>query len=118
MNRHLTDTTAAVDAALIASWCDTPTWQKFQMIDELNATLQVLATSDLRRRYPHADAAQLRRRLAARWLGEPLATTVYGSIGGGADAAECGAVACHGGLRCARSGLCRWRLVCQFDGTG
>jgi hypothetical protein len=73
---------------MVEHWRTTPTWQKLAYVNELNATLQLLAISDLRRRYPSESEAQLQRRLATRWLGTELANRVYGPIPEDVDAAH------------------------------
>jgi hypothetical protein len=57
-----------------------PPWRKFQMLAQLNQTAYTLALSGLRRRYPEATPAELRRRLADLLLGEELAHRAYGSL--------------------------------------
>lgn len=88
MASPLTDHTPAVSAMLTQHWRETPVWQKLAYVNELNQTLQTLATSDLRRRYPSESGAQVQRRLAARWLGAELAERVYGPIAEDGSAAD------------------------------
>jgi hypothetical protein len=73
---------------IVDHWRTVPTWQKLAYVNELNATLQTLALSDLRRRYAAETEAQLQRRLATRWLGTELADRVYGPISEDSDAAD------------------------------
>jgi hypothetical protein len=80
MRSSNTDVSPTIEAMIIDHWRTTPTWQKLAYINELNATLQALALSDLRRRHPTESEAQLNRRLATRWLGAELADRVYGPI--------------------------------------
>ena len=54
--------------------------RKMEMLGGLNASAKTLALSGLRRRYPHAGEAELRRRLAGLLLGEELARKVYGDL--------------------------------------
>lgn len=49
-----------------------------EMLAQLNETVRVLALSGLRSRYPRANEAELRRRLADLLLGKELADKVYG----------------------------------------
>jgi hypothetical protein len=88
MAAHGSDSSPATTALLLDHWRTTPSWQKLAAINELNAALKLLALSDLRRRHPHESAAQLQRRLAARWLGAELADRVYGPMTEDADAAD------------------------------
>lgn len=81
------DITPEVAALMVEHWWTTPTWQKLVDVHELNETLKTLAMSDLRRRHPADSDAQLRRRLAARWLSTEVADRVYGPIPEEADAA-------------------------------
>ena len=57
----------------------TPT-RKMEMLGQLNTSVRTLALVGLRSRYPQADEAELRRRLAGLLLGEELARKVYGDI--------------------------------------
>lgn len=82
------DSSPALTAMLIEHWRTTPVWQKLAYVHELNATLQALALSDLRRRHPTESDAQLQRRLASRWLGTELADRVYGPLPEDTDAAN------------------------------
>lgn len=54
--------------------------RKMKMLAELNASAKTLAYNGLRRRYPLAGDAELRRRLAGLLLGEELARKVYGDL--------------------------------------
>jgi hypothetical protein len=57
-----------------------PAWKKLAMLAQLNESGRMLALSGLRQRYPDADQAELRRRLAGLLLGEELACKVYGEL--------------------------------------
>ena len=50
------------------------------MLAQLNASVRMLALAGLRRQYPQAGEAELRRKLAGLLLGEELARKVYGEI--------------------------------------
>jgi len=54
--------------------------RKMHMLAQLNASVQMLALAGLRSRYPSANEAELRRRLADLLLGEELALKIYGEI--------------------------------------
>lgn len=88
MTSMITDVSPTISSVLIEHWRTTPVWQKLAYVNELNATLQTLALSDLRHRHPTESDAQLQRRLAARWLGSDLADRVYGPISEHGDAAD------------------------------
>ncbi len=55
------------------------------MLAEMWETVNRLALSGLRQRYPAASPAELRRRQAAILLGDELAGRVYGSLTPGDD---------------------------------
>jgi hypothetical protein len=74
------DTRPEAEAVLIELLRAAPPWRKLQLMDQLNESVRVLALSGLRQRYPHADEAELRRRLADLLLGPKLAATVYGPL--------------------------------------
>lgn len=74
------DTRPEVEAIMFKMWRETPTWRKLQMMESLNNTGRALALAGLRRRFPDATPAELRRRLADILLGEELAKQVYGPL--------------------------------------
>lgn len=80
------DVSPTTASLMVTYWRTTPFWQKLAHVNELNQSLQTLATSDLRRRYPTESDMQIRRRLATRWLGAELAERVYGPIDEEVDA--------------------------------
>lgn len=77
MNR---DTSPEAEEVLFALWRETPAWRKLEMLEDLNRTARMLAVSGLRRRHPHADDEEIRRRLADLLLGPELAAEVYGPL--------------------------------------
>ena len=85
------DTTPEAEAVLLRLWRETPGWRKWQMMEGLNRTARELALAGLRRRYPDAGPAELRRRLADLLLGPELAARAYGPLP--ADAATAAAAA-------------------------
>jgi hypothetical protein len=72
------DTHPKMEAVQIELWRQASPTRKMNMLAQLNAALRVLAVTGLRSRYPHADEAELRRRLADLLLGADLARKVYG----------------------------------------
>lgn len=52
--------------------------QKLELLGGLNDLLRQTALAGLRRQFPHASEAAIRRRLADRLLGPELAEQVYG----------------------------------------
>lgn len=55
-----------------------PVWKRLRMVADLNQTLRLLATADLRRCYPHATEEEIERRLVARWLKREEVIAAYG----------------------------------------
>lgn len=62
------DTNPEAERALIEMLRRTPTWKRAEQLAGLIHARNVFILSDLRRRYPEADAEELRKRLAARLL--------------------------------------------------
>jgi hypothetical protein len=60
------DTTPEADAMMIDLLRAAPAWKKMEIVFGLCRTCDTLALADLKQRYPLADAAELRKRLAAR----------------------------------------------------
>jgi alkylation response protein AidB-like acyl-CoA dehydrogenase len=84
----LTDTSFEAEAIQLKLLRQAPSWQKLQMMAQLNQTARSLALAGLRQRYPQATPAQLRRHLADLLLGETLAAQAYGPPG--AKSSDCG----------------------------
>jgi hypothetical protein len=57
-----------------------PAWKKFELVSEAIETSRVLAMAGLRHRYSNAPPEELHRRFLDLWLGEELASEVYGPI--------------------------------------
>lgn len=57
-----------------------PSWRKFEIWGNLNEAARQVALAGLRSRFPHAEEAELKRRLADLLLGPELAERVYGPI--------------------------------------
>ena len=53
-----------------------PSWQKFQIIEELTLRARGYVEDRLRDHYPQAQAEEIRRRFATVWLGSELAAKV------------------------------------------
>ena len=62
------DTDPEAERALIEMLRHAPTWKRAEQLAGLIYARNVLILADLRRRYPEADAEELRKRLAARLL--------------------------------------------------
>lgn len=72
------DTHPQMEALQIQMWRQASPTQKMNMVAQLNSSARLLALTGLRARYPQADDAELRRKLAALILGEDLSRKVYG----------------------------------------
>ena len=72
------DTDAEAERALIEMLRRTPTWKRAEQLAGLIHARNVLILVDLRRRYPNADAEELRKRLAARLLPREYVIQVFG----------------------------------------
>jgi hypothetical protein len=57
-----------------------PAWRKVQLVEDANELSRQLALAGLRQRHPDAAPEELRRRLFGLFLGEELATRVYGPL--------------------------------------
>lgn len=77
MNR---DTTPEAEEILFDWLRNAPAWEKWQRMTALNRSARLLALAGLRRRYPDAPEAEIRRRLADLILGPELARRVYGPL--------------------------------------
>ncbi len=62
------DTEPDAERALIEMLRRAPAWKRAEQLSGLIHARKVLILADLRRRYPYADAEELRKRLAARLL--------------------------------------------------
>jgi len=72
------DTTPEAESVLLELLRRAPVWKRLQMIDQMHEMLRQLAIADIRRRYPHADAEEIKRRLAARVLSRTDVIKAYG----------------------------------------
>jgi hypothetical protein len=57
-----------------------PPWQKIQLVVDANDTSRALVLAGIRSRHPDASAEEVHRRFLGIWLGEELATEVYGPL--------------------------------------
>jgi len=72
------DTTSEAEAVLLELLRRAPVWKRLQMVDQMHEVLRQLAMADIRRRYPHADNDEIKRRLAARVLSRTEVINAYG----------------------------------------
>jgi hypothetical protein len=63
---ELEDTTPEAERAMIELTRLAPMWKRAEQLSNLIQSSRVLILADLRRRYPNADAKELRKRMAAR----------------------------------------------------
>ena len=75
-----TDTDPKIEALQVQYLRAAPSWRKMEMLAGLNASARALALTGLRQRFPMADEAELRRRLADLLLGSDLAQKVYAEL--------------------------------------
>jgi len=70
-----------MEALQIQLWRQASPTRKMQALAQLNASARMLALTGLRSRFPNANEAELRFKLAGLLLGEELARKVYGVHG-------------------------------------
>ncbi len=75
----LNDTSPEAEAVLIALLRQAPSWRKFKMVGDLNATVKLFVLAGIRERHPAATEYETKRHLADILLGAELAATVYGA---------------------------------------
>lgn len=74
------DTDPQTEAVLINLLRQASPARKLAMVAEMNDTVQTLALTGLRQRFPAAGSAELQRRLADLLLGADLARQAYGPV--------------------------------------
>jgi hypothetical protein len=57
-----------------------PAWRKMELVFDAIHMSRALARAGIRSRHPQAGPEEIRRRLMGLWLGEELATRVYGPL--------------------------------------
>jgi hypothetical protein len=72
------DTTPEAQEVLFSLLRQAPVWKRLRMVADLNQTLRLLVTADVRRRYPLASDSEIRWRLAARLLTREEVVAAYG----------------------------------------
>lgn len=80
MKTQSPDTNPEAERVLIGLLRSASPARKFQMIVSANLASRELALCGLKMRHPKDSPHQLRRRLAALWLGEELAAKAYPPI--------------------------------------
>ena len=74
------DTDADAERVQMEIYRRMPPWKKIQLVEEANRMSRALALAGLRSRFPDASPEEIRRRFLGLWLGEELATQVYGPL--------------------------------------
>lgn len=77
---ELSDTSLEIEKLRIELIRQMPPWKRLYLAGQMIQTVRLLNLSGLRRRYPEASEAELKRRLADLWLGPEMATRVYGPL--------------------------------------
>jgi hypothetical protein len=72
------ETDPEAERVLVEMLRRTPTWKRAEQLAGLIHARNVLILADLRRRYPNADADELRKRLAARLLPREHVLRLFG----------------------------------------
>jgi hypothetical protein len=80
LSPYLSDTPPVVEKLQIELIRQMPPWKRLYLAGQMIQTVRLLNLSGLRRRYPEASEAELKRRLADLWLGPELAARVYGPL--------------------------------------
>ncbi|PJH74742.1 MAG: hypothetical protein CO064_10340 [Anaerolineae bacterium CG_4_9_14_0_8_um_filter_58_9] len=80
MSALSSDTHPKMEALQIQLWRQASPTRKMNMLAQLNASARLLAMAGLRSRFPDANEAELRFKLAGLLLGEELALKVYRGI--------------------------------------
>ncbi len=78
MSALFSDTHPKMEALQIQLWRQASPTRKMQALAQLNASARMLAMTGLRLRFPNANEAELRFKLACLLLGDELARRVYG----------------------------------------
>jgi len=78
MGTWLTDTSPEAERVQIEGLRSMPSWQKFQLWNDLNMAMRQVALVGLRERFRAASPEELRRRLATILLGPELAAQAFG----------------------------------------
>lgn len=72
------DTHPAIEALLIDGYRKMSAAEKLDRVRELTLAIHELALTDIRRRYPQADAREQALRLASRWIQPAMLAQAFG----------------------------------------
>jgi hypothetical protein len=78
MRAHLQDTPPEIEKIIIEGYRKMSAAQKLQIMQGLISAAQILALSDIKRRYPNAVERELQLRLASRWIEPELMRKAFG----------------------------------------
>ncbi len=78
MSALFSDTHPKMEALQIQLWRQASPTRKMNMLAQLNSSARLLALTGLRSRFPNANEAELRFKLAVLLLGDELARKVLG----------------------------------------
>lgn len=78
MNTSELDTSPEVEKIIIDGYRKMSAAQKLRIMQDLIRSAQLLALSDIKRRYPNADRRELQLRLASRWIEPELMRKAFG----------------------------------------
>jgi hypothetical protein len=76
--KTLSDTHPEIEKRLIEGLRRMTVAEKFRMIQELNASLELLALADVKKRHPEADEYECRLRVASRRIPADLMKKAFG----------------------------------------
>ncbi len=76
--KSLSDTHPEIEKRLIDGLRRMSVAEKFRKIEELNASLEILALADVRKRHPDADEYECRLRVASRRIPADLMKKAFG----------------------------------------
>jgi len=78
MRANLLDTPPEIEEIILEGYRKMSAAQKLKIMQDLNRAAQLLALSDIKRRYPEAVNRELQLRLASRWIEPELMRRAFG----------------------------------------
>jgi hypothetical protein len=78
MRAHLQDTPPEIEKIIIEGYRKMSAALKLQIMQDLIRAAQLVALSDIKRRYPNAAERELQLRLASRWIEPELMRKAFG----------------------------------------
>ncbi|NOT59102.1 MAG: hypothetical protein HOP19_02635 [Acidobacteria bacterium] len=78
MKPLFSDTSAEAERVLIECYRRMSHERKGRCIAEMNEALRALQLADIKARHPHADAYEIKMRLASRWIEPELMFAAFG----------------------------------------